>query len=122
MFYQNYLMIMKHALKIFSKKQKDALEKLRSILFADFPVNKIIIYGSAARNELSSESDIDLLIITGNPINREERHKITDMVFEINLEFGTNYSTLVVDEDSWDNGLYSVLPLKEEITNEGIVI
>lgn len=115
-------MIMKHALKIFSKKQKDALEKLRSILFADFPVNKIIIYGSAARNELSSESDIDLLIITGNPINREERHKITDMVFEINLEFGTNYSTLVVDEDSWDNGLYSVLPLKEEITNEGIVI
>ncbi|MBI1937897.1 MAG: nucleotidyltransferase domain-containing protein [Ignavibacteriales bacterium] len=115
-------MTMKSLLKIFSKIQKEALERLRGKLFSDFPVKKIIIYGSAVRNELSPESDIDLLIITKFPIDREERHRITDIVFEINLEFATNYSTLVVDENAWENGLYSVLPLKEEVLNEGIVL
>lgn len=115
-------MPMKSLLKILSGTQKQALEKIRVKLFSDFSIKKMIIYGSASRDELSPESDIDLLIIMKFPIDREERHRITDIVFEINLEFATNYSTLVVDENAWENGLYSVLPLKEEVLNEGIVI
>ena len=50
------------------------------------------------------------------------RHQITDIVFEINLKFGTNFSTLVVDRESWDSGLYSVLPLRDEIVREGVPV
>ncbi len=39
------------------------------------------------------------------------RHQI-DIVFEINLRFDTNVSTLVVDRKSWESRLFSVLPPK----------
>jgi len=45
----------------------------------------LILYGSAARGQTDDESDIDLLVITAQPLSRLRRHEITDIVFEINL-------------------------------------
>jgi len=53
-------------------------------------------------------------------LSRSKRHEITDIVFEVNLEFGTSFSTLVVDQESWDTGMLSVLPLKDEIIRDGM--
>ena len=44
----------------------------------------------------------------------------TDIVFDVNLQFGTNLSTLVVDQESWEAGIISVLPLRNEIIRDGI--
>jgi len=44
----------------------------------------------------------------------------TDIVFDVNLQFGTNFSTLVVDQESWEAGIISVLPLRNEIIRDGI--
>ena len=82
----------------------------------------ITLYGSAARQEADQESDIDLLIVTELPLPRQVRHQITDIVFEINLRFDTNISTLVVDRKSWESGLFSVLPLHDEIIREGVAV
>ena len=103
-----------------SKNQYKALEELRRRLFHMFDIESLILFGSTARGEADEESDCDLLIVTANPLTRTERHEITDMVFEINLLHDTNFSTLVVDHDSWETGTFSVLPLREEITKNGI--
>ena len=87
-----------------------------------YEVDKIVLYGSVARGEADEESDLDLLIVTAKPLTRTERHKITDLVFEVNLEFGTNLSTLVVDRETWESGLFSVLPIHDEINREGILL
>jgi len=44
------------------------------------------------------------------------------MVFGINLRYGTNFSTLVVDLNLWEDGFVSVLPLREEILKDGIIV
>ncbi len=54
-------------------------------------------------------------------LSRRIRHEITDIVFDVNLKYSTNYSTLVVDINSWNNGAYSVLPIYDEIEREGVV-
>ena len=106
--------------KIFLPTQSDALREIKSRIMARFDVKDFLLYGSAARGEAEYESDLDLLIVVSNPISRFKRHEITDIVFEVNLQFGTNFSTLVVDRESWESGLVSVLPLREEIMREGI--
>ena len=103
-----------------SKNQHKALEELRHRLFHMFDVESLILFGSAARGEADEESDCDLLVVTTNTLTRPERHEITDMVFEINLLHDTNFSTLVIDHDSWETGTFSVLPLREEIIEDGI--
>jgi len=99
-----------------------ALIKLKNKILAMFDIQSLILYGSVAREETDNESDIDLLIITKQILTRFQRHKITDMVFDINLRYGTNFSTLVVDLNSWEDGFVSVLPLREEILKDGIII
>jgi predicted nucleotidyltransferase len=101
--------------------QTQALDELKQRLFAGFEIESLILYGSVARGEADPESDLDLLVVTQRPFpSRFSRHAITDLVFEVNLRFGTNFSTLVVDRDAWESGLITVLPLRDEILRDGI--
>jgi predicted nucleotidyltransferase len=105
-----------------SSEQIQALKDLKRRLNDEFRIDELILYGSVARNQPDDESDIDLLVLTTKPLTRFERHKITDVVFEINLQYGTNFSTLVLDSGSWQAGPISVLPLRDEIFKDGIML
>lgn len=100
--------------------QYQALDELRRRLFEEFDIETLVLYGSAARGGADEESDLDLLIVTERPLTRPARHEITDVVFEVNLRYGTNVSTLVIDRDSWEAGAISILPLRDEILKDGI--
>ena len=100
--------------------QYQALDELHRRLFDEFDIEAVTLYGSVARGEADEESDLDLLIVTAHPFTRPACHGITDVVFEVNLLYGTNFSTLVVDRNSWEVGVFSVLPLREEILKDGI--
>ncbi|MCF8142430.1 MAG: nucleotidyltransferase domain-containing protein [Deltaproteobacteria bacterium] len=103
-----------------SERESEALRQIKAKVTAAFHVVDFVLYGSAARGEAHEESDFDLMIVVSEPISRFKRHEITDIVFDVNLEFGTNFSTLVVDQDSWETGMLSVLPLRDEIIRDGI--
>ncbi len=103
-------------------EQRLALDELRRKVLHEFEIKGFVLYGSVARGEADEESDLDLLIVTARPLVRTERHKITDLVFETNLRHGTNFSSLVVDRYSWEEGPLSILPLREEILQEGIAL
>ena len=102
--------------------QVSALQEIRQRLRAKFNIAALTLYGSAARGETDDESDIDLLVLTVEPLSRLERHRITDIVFHVNLEHGTNFSTLVVDARSWQVGPLSVLPIRGFVDSEGIPV
>jgi len=100
--------------------QTQALNELQRLLRSQFEIVDLVLYGSVARSEADEESEIDTLVLTARPFTRFERHKITDMTFEINLQYNTNFSTMVIDNESWERGIISVLPLHDFILNEGI--
>jgi len=81
-----------------------------------------VLFGSIVRGEVDNESDIDLLVLTARKLDLTSRHEITDLVFEINLKYDTNFNTLVVDSNTWDTGLISVLPIRAEDISEGMVL
>jgi len=79
------------------------------------------LYGSAARGDADEESDQDVLIVTAHPISRPERDKITEAVFELNLRYDTNISTIVVDRERWETGA-AVCLLRDEVLQDGIML
>ena len=105
---------------VLAPNQHQALDELRRRLFDKLDVEGLLLYGSVARGEADEESDIDLLVVTPQPLTRPARHQITDLVFEVNLRYDTNFSTLVVDREAWEIGPLSVLPLRKEILKDGI--
>jgi hypothetical protein len=60
-------------------------------------------------------SSVDLLILTRLPLTRPTRHQITDLMCDINLQYDTNFNSLVVDRNTCERGAISVLSIHEEV-------
>jgi predicted nucleotidyltransferase len=103
-------------------EQRGALMEIKRRLLEKFDIKALVLYGSFARGQADEESDLDLLVVTAQPLTRLKRHEITNAVFGVNLQYDTNFSTLVVDRKSWETGIISVLPIREEILRDGISV
>lgn len=99
---------------------RKALQEAQKRIPAEFAVDRIVLFGSVVRGEEDEESDVDLLIVLQEPPDHRMRNRISRLILDINLEYDTNLSGLVVDQKAWDAGLLTVLPIHEEIKEEGI--
>lgn len=80
----------------------------------------IILYGSFARNDADSDSDIDImLILKGDVDTMKEMNKIHNDVYEIELETGELISVYPVAEEEFNN---SIWPLYYHVKKEGVKI
>lgn len=105
-----------------SPTQKEAINLAKRRLKENFPVESIILYGSVARQQAGSNSDIDILVLTKEKMNHENRDAMADIIFEINLHFGTCISLVVIDIGSWQSGLYQYTQFYEEVCRDEVLI
>jgi predicted nucleotidyltransferase len=78
----------------------------------------VYLYGSAARNELTQDSDIDIAVILDRITNRFEEHERTSQILsDMSLEHDTLVSFLFVSETDYQKGRFAVHRIIKE---EGI--
>jgi predicted nucleotidyltransferase len=103
------------------EKDKKAIEAASRLLKERFPVAQVVLFGSKARGDDDSESDIDLLVLTTRELSWQERDDVTDALFDIEMDCEVVLSTLISTVDAWREGTFSVVPIHDEISEEGIV-
>lgn len=96
-------------------------KKVKQSLAEKIPLYEVRLFGSRARGEASTDSDLDLYLETG-PISREQKRLISDLVWEIGYENDVVISPLVVPQSEARNGAFSVSMLCKAIKTEGISI
>lgn len=100
--------------------EKQALEKLKGSLNELLGLSvKIILYGSKARGDDTSSSDIDVAIIVKG-LTRELKKKILDVVADIELEYLTPISTFIVSAEDFEFLKKRERRIALDIENEGI--
>src|SRR6266581_3598253 len=72
-------------LKLSSNLQA-ALEAVRDRLTAQFEIDRVVVFGSAAWGRPDEESDVDVLIVLKDKLDLETEDRISGVIFEINLE------------------------------------
>ena len=102
------------------ERDRQAVEKAVSILKKDFPVTEVFLFGSKARGDDDAESDIDLLVLTSQQITWQERNKMTDALFDVQLKYGVVISLLVVPFEKWKRGILIAHPIHDIIEEEGV--
>ena len=103
-----------------AEQVQEALRALRDRIGAEFRVDRIVLFGSVVRGTSDEESDLDVLIVLQEPADHQIRNRISRVILDINLEHDTNLSGLVVDQKAWDGGLLSVLPIHDEVEEQGV--
>jgi len=106
--------------KYLTTTELKAIDMLVTKVSKIWPDTKIKLFGSKVTGNFDEESDIDILILLPCKVTRKIEEQIIDMVFYINLEFGTNISPLIFFEEEWNNSPISVLPIHYFVEKEGI--
>jgi predicted nucleotidyltransferase len=112
---------MKHLIESpLNEDDRRAVEAAAEILRQDWPVERIVLFGSKARGEDGAESDIDLLVLTRRRLTWEERGRAVDSLFDLQLERRVVISLLMTSAEEWEQGAYRVMPIRGEIERDGI--
>jgi len=83
---------------------------------------KIIIFGSAARGDCDSESDIDILVLIPGIADNKTEEKIIGIAYDIELRLNVVFGIIVHSYEFWNSGLASAMPLYKNIEREGRVV
>lgn len=101
-------------------QEKNAIMEASRLLRERYGAKEVVLFGSKARGDDDMESDIDLLILTDEPVTWTGRKEINDSLYEIQLKYDVIISTLITTVSTWTEGVFSVLPIHDEISAQGI--
>ncbi|MBI5843135.1 MAG: nucleotidyltransferase domain-containing protein [Deltaproteobacteria bacterium] len=102
------------------KNAQAILDKYREGLFAIFgeKLKNVILFGSRARGDSHSGSDIDVLCVMDGPFEYGEMiRKTGELTASLSLDFDAVLSRAFVSEDEY---LYCNLPFFQNVRREGI--
>ncbi|TKG95724.1 nucleotidyltransferase domain-containing protein [Puteibacter caeruleilacunae] len=84
------------------------------------PNADIILYGSEARGDSSSDSDIDLLILVDKEnLSYQDKAVISDPLYHIELQTGVQISPIIYTHTQWNNRPFKT-PFYINVMNEGV--
>lgn len=105
-----------------SRREKNLLLRCRESIHKISPKAKVILYGSRARGDAAPESDYDLLVLVDHPITLKEEDIFRRQLFPIEIETGCVLTLSVYYLIDWNSSLYKVMPFRQNVEREGLVI
>lgn len=82
------------------------------------PKAKIFLFGSRARNDYRDGSDWDFLVLTEKQITQDFKNRISDSLFEAELDTGQVLTSIIQNVSTWRK--YSNTPIYKNITEDSI--
>jgi len=104
------------------KNERDAIEAAIRMLKREFPIVKVILFGSKARGDHDEHSDIDLLVVASRLLHWKEEKAIVGALFDIGMENDVIFSPLFTFSDEWEKGIFTEFPVYREILQDGAVV
>lgn len=100
----------------------EIIEQIRQTMRRIAPSAQTILFGSEARGEARTDSDIDLLILLDEErLSLAQEEAVTLPLYELELRTGVSISPIVMPRKQWENRPFKT-PFYVNVTNEGIVL
>jgi predicted nucleotidyltransferase len=100
-------------------KDFEIVNRLKIRLQERVKLHQVIIFGSRARGDAESDSDMDVLVVLDEPVSRQSRKIVSENSWEIGFDSDMVIMPIVVSRDSWENGPDRVSLLARAVREEG---
>ncbi len=98
-------------------EKKEILKKIKYAINKQYPSAKIILYGSRARGDFQEYSDWDILILLKGNLTEDQKIKIFNSLYDIELETDQIFSPIIHSKKEWDD--LQITPFYKNIQREG---
>jgi predicted nucleotidyltransferase len=103
-------------------KEQHILSLIRERIRKKNPKAQVMLFGSRARGNATTNSDWDILILLNSPkVPRDKEKEYREELFEVELETGEPISTFVFSKNEWESK-HSVTPLYRNVKTNGILL
>ena len=105
-----------------TNREQHIIGLIKNRIHTKNPDAEIVLFGSRARGEATSDSDWDILILLNDlnvDINLEKEYR--EELFEVELETGEPISTFVFSKKDWETK-HRITPLYDNIKRDGIIL
>lgn len=104
-----------------SRNEKKALKALQTELSKEFRLKDFRLFGSKARGDDISGSDLDVMIVLEDSSPTVEE-RIDDLIFDLNLKFDCLITPLYFSSEEIESGPLSESPVYKKALAEGTTI
>ncbi|MFP4289458.1 MAG: nucleotidyltransferase domain-containing protein [Bacteroidales bacterium] len=101
------------------KNKKDVIELIKNHVKEIDPLAEVILYGSRARGEERSDSDWDILILTGYSVSLDKEKEFRHHLFDLELMIEEPFSIIVYSKKDWEEKM-KITPFYDNVISEGI--
>jgi predicted nucleotidyltransferase len=108
--------------KLLQSHIKKTLLACRDAIHANFPTAGLVLYGSYARGQAGSESDVDLLVLLDEDVTPANKRTIRDMLYEIGLAADLVISTIIRSYEAWNSPISQATSFYRVVHQEGIQV
>jgi len=86
------------------------------------PEAEVVLFGSRARGDATVESDFDFLIITPFLAEPDLQNRLSDAIYEVELDRAIMVTCIVCSREEWNGVLWRAAPLRANVEREGIAL
>ncbi len=105
-----------------SKDERRAIKAVATMLKNRFSAKEVILFGSKARGDSDQYSDIDLLVISPNPLHWKEEKAVVEALFDTGIENDVIFSPLFILSNEWEGGIFKQFLIYQEIIKDGAIV
>ena len=86
------------------------------------PGARVVLYGSRARGDATSDSDWDFLVLLDGQVDNSRVGRIRTRLYDIELESDQIISSVILDEQEWEHTPFNASPFHERVSAKGVTL
>jgi predicted nucleotidyltransferase len=107
---------------VLAPEDQAILLEVKRIIGTVLPGADVCIYGSVARGTKGPDSDYDVLVLTGEPVDWRTQEAVMDALYDLQLEKEILICTIFHTHSYWNSPLAQIGPFHTEVERDGIIL